>query len=223
MGPQVAATGLRILAEWPAPSLDASRRREAVTGQMLAIVAAAQNRNAPGYQTQAFLLMAEAEASRLAGASDADLWRGVMLAWEQVPAPHRVGYARLRLAEALLARKGERRHAEAELAAVFRVTDDLGAEALAEEARDLATRARLTPAAADAPGPFEAFGLTRRERDVLSLVSAGCTNRQIAAQLFISPKTAELHVSHILNKLSVANRGEAAAMARRAGLDRGSD
>jgi DNA-binding CsgD family transcriptional regulator len=223
MGPQVAATGLRLLADWRAPSSDVDRQRAAITAQLLAIVAAAQNRNAPGDQTQAYLLTAQAEASRLAGASDADLWRAAAQAWERVPTPHRAGYARFRLAEALLARKGERRHAQAELAAVFRVARHLGAAALAEEAQDLATRSRLTLAVADSPGPFDAFGLTRRERDVLLLVSAGYTNRQIAARLFISPKTVELHVSHILNKLSVANRGEAAAMARRAGLDRGSD
>jgi DNA-binding NarL/FixJ family response regulator len=53
---------------------------------------------------------------------------------------------------------------------------------------------------------------------VLGLVCAGCTNRQIAAQLFISPKTAGLHVSHILAKLNVSTRGEAAALAHRLGL-----
>jgi DNA-binding CsgD family transcriptional regulator len=53
---------------------------------------------------------------------------------------------------------------------------------------------------------------------VLGLVCAGHTNRQIAAQLFISPKTAGLHVSHILAKLSVTTRGEAAALAHRLGL-----
>ena len=50
---------------------------------------------------------------------------------------------------------------------------------------------------------------------MLGLVCAGATNRQIAEQLFISPKTADLHVSHILAKLGVAIRGEAAAFAHR--------
>ncbi|MGH3324081.1 MAG: helix-turn-helix domain-containing protein, partial [Streptomyces sp.] len=59
------------------------------------------------------------------------------------------------------------------------------------------------------------FGLTQRERDVLGLVAAGRSNRQIAEQLFISPKTASVHVSNILAKLGVAGRGEAAAMAHR--------
>jgi DNA-binding NarL/FixJ family response regulator len=54
---------------------------------------------------------------------------------------------------------------------------------------------------------------------VLTLVAAGRTNRQIATELFITEKTASVHVSNILGKLGVATRGEAAALAHRAGLD----
>ncbi|MCY0931816.1 response regulator transcription factor [Streptomyces sp. H27-H1] len=68
---------------------------------------------------------------------------------------------------------------------------------------------------APAADPVEALGLTSRERDVLRLVAAGHTNRQIAEELFISPKTASVHVSNILAKLGVAGRGEAAALAHR--------
>jgi len=84
----------------------------------------------------------------------------------------------------------------------------------------LAARARLSlapekqsPAAVE-PGD-DTFGLTPREQDVLRLVAAGRTNRQIAEELFISPKTASVHVSNILAKLGVAGRGEAAALAHR--------
>jgi DNA-binding CsgD family transcriptional regulator len=59
------------------------------------------------------------------------------------------------------------------------------------------------------------LGLTPREREVLALVADGRTNRQIAQALFISSKTASVHVSNILAKLGVANRGEAAAVAHR--------
>ncbi|HEX8863701.1 MAG TPA: LuxR C-terminal-related transcriptional regulator [Actinomycetes bacterium] len=59
------------------------------------------------------------------------------------------------------------------------------------------------------------LGLTPREREVLALIADGRTNRQIAETLFISPKTASVHVSNILAKLGVANRGEAAAVAHR--------
>ena len=66
--------------------------------------------------------------------------------------------------------------------------------------------------------PAEQAGLTAREREVLELLSEGRTNRQIGEVLFISTKTASVHVSNILAKLQVANRGEAAATARRLGL-----
>ncbi|WP_369201874.1 LuxR C-terminal-related transcriptional regulator [Streptomyces sp. PU-14G] len=104
----------------------------------------------------------------------------------------------------------------------------LGAAPLRAEAEALALRARIDlddkPAADPAPtpqalpaafDPAESFGLTRRERGVLELVAEGLSNRQIAERLHIAPKTASVHVSHILAKLGVAGRGEAAAMAFR--------
>ncbi|MDR3082936.1 MAG: response regulator transcription factor, partial [Streptomyces sp.] len=66
-----------------------------------------------------------------------------------------------------------------------------------------------------ASDPAESLGLTSRERDVLRLVAAGRSNRQIAEELFISPKTASVHVSNILAKMGVSGRGEAAALAHR--------
>ena len=66
----------------------------------------------------------------------------------------------------------------------------------------------------------DSFGLTRRETEVLSLVAEGRTNRQIGQELFITTKTASVHVSRILAKLGVAGRGEAAAVAHRLGLDK---
>jgi DNA-binding NarL/FixJ family response regulator len=60
--------------------------------------------------------------------------------------------------------------------------------------------------------------LTAREREVLTLVAAGRTNRQIAQQLYISDKTVSVHVSNLLAKLGARSRTEAAAIARRDGL-----
>jgi DNA-binding CsgD family transcriptional regulator len=60
--------------------------------------------------------------------------------------------------------------------------------------------------------------LTDREREVLCLVAGGATNRQVAARLFISPKTASVHVSRILTKLDATTRTEAAALAHASGL-----
>jgi DNA-binding CsgD family transcriptional regulator len=62
--------------------------------------------------------------------------------------------------------------------------------------------------------------LTEREREVLCLVAGGATNRAIGARLFISPKTASVHVSRILTKLDASTRTEAAALAHAAGLVR---
>jgi DNA-binding CsgD family transcriptional regulator len=62
--------------------------------------------------------------------------------------------------------------------------------------------------------------LTDREREVLCLVASGATNRAIAARLFISPKTASVHVSRILTKLNATTRTEAAALAHASGLVR---
>ena len=60
-------------------------------------------------------------------------------------------------------------------------------------------------------------GLTDREREVLRLLSRGMSNREIGAELFITPKTASVHVSNILAKLGAASRTEAAAIAYREG------
>ncbi len=138
--------------------------------------------------------------------------------------------------------QADREHAAELLAQAHAVAQRLGARPLREEIELLARRARLplasaatraaldaptagTPALSPPPGfsapaaepadPAEELGLTPRERDVLRLVAAGRSNRQIAEELFISPKTASVHVSNILAKLGVSGRGEAAAVAHR--------
>ena len=91
---------------------------------------------------------------------------------------------------------------------------------LLRELELLAARARLDPAPLPAPARQTAnaltdLGLTLREAEVLALVARGLTNREIAAELVISVKTASVHVSHILRKLDAPNRVEAAAIAHR--------
>jgi DNA-binding NarL/FixJ family response regulator len=80
----------------------------------------------------------------------------------------------------------------------------------------VALDADLGPAVVSAAAPAALGALTRREREVLDHVVEGATNRQIATRLFISEKTASVHVSRILTKLGATNRQEAAAIARRA-------
>jgi len=100
----------------------------------------------------------------------------------------------------------------------------IGARPLVRELELLAERARLdlTPPQTDSrdgsEGLEESLGLTPREVQVLRLVARGYTNREIAATLVISVKTASVHVSHILTKLSVPNRAAAAAVAHRLGV-----
>ncbi|MFY9672757.1 MAG: response regulator transcription factor, partial [Trebonia sp.] len=91
---------------------------------------------------------------------------------------------------------------------------------LAAALDDLARRARLDVGSArstrSAAGPVAA--LTDREREVLRLLARGLSNREIGTELFITPKTASVHVSNILGKLGAASRTEAAAIAHREGL-----
>jgi DNA-binding CsgD family transcriptional regulator len=76
---------------------------------------------------------------------------------------------------------------------------------------------RSAPRQNDRPGrrTGDELGLTSREREVLALLAEGRTDRQIAEALFISPRTVAMHVSSILTKLGVPNRGGAAAVAHR--------
>ena len=114
---------------------------------------------------------------------------------------------------------GDRDGAAQRLARAAPLADGLAAIPLREQIGSLARRARLSLPARPAGGPAEKnFGLTAREIEVLRLVSEGRGNRDIAAELFISAKTASVHVSNILAKLHAASRTEAAAIAYRAGL-----
>ena len=91
----------------------------------------------------------------------------------------------------------------------------LGAGPLLEQIGQLARRARIQLSSTDTGQAAAPFGLTAREQEVLRLVAAGRGNREIAPELFISPRTASVHVSNILAKLGVATRGEATAAAHR--------
>ena len=137
-------------------------------------------------------------------------------------------YARFREAEALLGARASRAQIQPVLGAAYQTAVALGAGPLRREIELLAGRGRLRldePAAAGTapkapPTPAASLGLTRREAEVLALLAEGRTNRQIGQALFITEKTASVHVSHILAKLGVAGRGEAAAIAHRLGLDK---
>jgi DNA-binding NarL/FixJ family response regulator/tetratricopeptide (TPR) repeat protein len=163
---------------------------------------------------------ADVMAAQLAG-NDPELWLGAVSASaaESVPALVRLE-VQLRAGTVCLS-AGDRAQATRLLTDVVDSAEALGARTILAEVLDLIARTRLRVTPAAKPGPIDASGvsgLTPRELEVLRLVAAGSSNAAIAGQLFISNKTVSVHVSHILDKLGVSSRGEAAATAWARGL-----
>ncbi len=156
------------------------------------------------------LLAADGEPADLLAA-----WDRAAAAWADLSEPYPLGLALLEAAEYALA-CGDRDGAAERLQRAVPLAAGLGAQPLSEQIAALARRARIRLDGQDGSVAAPDDGtlrLTGRERDVLRLVAAGRSNREIAAELFISPKTASVHVSNILAKLGAASRGEAAAKA----------
>jgi DNA-binding CsgD family transcriptional regulator len=160
----------------------------------------------------------DAERRRAEGTDSPALWKVVADRWAGNGQVHDQAYALVRLGEAAL-RAADEASARAALEQAVSLAKELGARPVIEAARDVARRGRLTfdaVATADTRPPRSLLGrLTPRELDVLRLVATGQNNEQIGTTLFISPKTASVHVSRILAKLGVASRTEAAAVAHR--------
>jgi predicted ATPase/DNA-binding CsgD family transcriptional regulator len=146
----------------------------------------------------------------------AEDWRSAVeeLKAQQPPA-HLRPYAGLRLGQHLVAGR-ERNEAKQVLATASAEAVTLGSTLLVDRIASLSQRAGF--AVAPPPEMSPVAGLTPREIEVLQLVAAGRSNGEIGTALFISTKTASVHVSNILAKLGVSGRGEAAAVAHRIGL-----
>ncbi|MEV7011236.1 AAA family ATPase [Streptosporangium sp. NPDC051022] len=147
-------------------------------------------------------------------------------AWERLDRPFMRAKSLLRAGRAA-AGAGDREGAAVRLRTAYPIALALSARPLITEIEALARRigASLTEEGAPTAGPPTAPAasspvsqLTPREQEVLRLVAQGRSNRDIAAELFISVKTVSVHVSNILGKLSVSTRGEAAAAAHRLAL-----
>jgi DNA-binding CsgD family transcriptional regulator/tetratricopeptide (TPR) repeat protein len=177
-----------------------------------------------GPEFEAHLATCEAEWTRVVGESDPQRWQSAVDAWDKAGQPYPAAYARWRLAEALLVARMDHQRAELSVRDAHATAVRLGARPLRHELDQLARRSRIElvdrPEASGPTSqePHGGFGLTPRELEVLRLVADGRSNRQIAEELFISAKTASVHVSNILAKLGVSSRVEAAAVAHRLAL-----
>jgi DNA-binding CsgD family transcriptional regulator/tetratricopeptide (TPR) repeat protein len=185
---------------------------------------------------EAWRALALAERSRIDAAGDGDPWRDVVARFSDLSDPYLVAYGHLRSAETELRARGVRGATREHLLAARDILRRLGAAPLLRELDVLARRARVDLAAsASTDAPSEPTGdrpaaragtvatgrgpsLSAREIEVLRLVADGRSNGEIAEHLFITRKTASVHVSHILDKLDVTNRVEAAMVAARLGL-----
>ncbi len=212
-------------------TLDAQARQETVdvAGTVRRLQEGIEVIEAPSTRTEpsppltadgaAHLAFAAASLTRLSG-PDPDAWEEAARHWEQVPDVWLAATARLREAEAAVT-TGDVSRASSSLQEAQRAAVALGAAPLLDMIAAVARRSRLSaeppPPTIMAKASIEALGLTPREGEVLALIAAGHTNRDVGEALYISEKTASVHVSNILRKLGVTSRVDAAAIAQRLG------
>jgi DNA-binding CsgD family transcriptional regulator/tetratricopeptide (TPR) repeat protein len=224
----------RVTADRAIWSRDRRRTPDPVEPELLSVLERLEART-PGMR--AYQALALAELSRVTGDTDRAVWQAAVDAVRPAELAQPLGSALLHLADAQCT-EGDRDAGAATAGEALRLAEQLGAVPLVEAVKALVTRARLTLAPDGSPGEdlatqpdpaagaspdtgsaeLERIGLTQREREILGLLAAGRTNPQIARALYISPKTASVHVSNILTKLGVSSRVEAAGWAQRLGL-----
>jgi DNA-binding CsgD family transcriptional regulator len=176
----------------------------------------AQNVGEMGVEGKAWLARAEAEDTRLHGRTAPELWHKAVDAFG-FGHVYEQARSRRRLAEALM--EGDDRAGASEQARLaLEVAVRLGAAPLRTAVESLIRRGRLDVPLAGGRAVDPSAVLTPREADVLVLLARGRTNRQIGAELYISEKTASVHVSNILAKLGANGRAEAVAIAAQRGL-----
>ncbi len=223
------ALGARIQADRALLAHDAGEPTPADVGAGIAVLSAEADRlvaSTLGDEGHRALFLAEQARCRREGETEA--WGRAVAACRPMNQPFPLAYALLRQAEALSG-QGDLNGATAAAQEAHELAASMGAAPLLADIDALMRRARLrltdngdAPAerAASFHDELERLGLTARESEVLRLVADGLSNSQIAEKLFISRKTASVHVSNILSKLGVATRVEAAALAHRRGLIR---
>jgi DNA-binding NarL/FixJ family response regulator len=172
----------------------------------------------------AYLTLCHGEHALLQAEPGVEEWGAAGETWDRAGCSYMASYAHYHSGQALLVAGADRRLVSGELKHAHAVALSLGAEPLRAKIEALARRARVglisAPVAPtqERSTPASHYHLTPREMEVLGLVALGRTNREIARALFMSEKTASVHVSHILAKLGVASRSEATSLAHRRGM-----
>jgi DNA-binding CsgD family transcriptional regulator len=173
-------------------------------------------RRGGGESLAAYVATAKAEESRARHKDNWGTWQSAADLWRHACQPWELAYCRLREAE-----QGARRrlgqHAAEALSEASRIASEISAQPLLDAAEALARGARLRidePRPAEPPPAPMPLGLTSREHEVCLALAKGATNREIAATLYISERTAAVHVSNILRKLGVKSRLEAGLIAQ---------
>jgi ATP/maltotriose-dependent transcriptional regulator MalT len=188
----------------------------------LALAITGYHGDGPPPEAIAFDALALAEVTRARESRGLEPWQAAAEYFRALHEPYPEAYAEYRIAETLALAGAAPRDVAERLRRAHEIAIAVGVQPFREQVEELARRARVP--LRERPGRdlsvLEELGLTEREADVLALLAEGRTNRQIGEELFISVKTASVHVSRILMKLGVANRAEAAAAAHRLGLAR---
>jgi DNA-binding CsgD family transcriptional regulator len=222
----VLSLATRIEAERAIAARDAGRPDGDAVQRITELSGGAEPMPATTPADRGHLALVRAEHARAVRDGEVGAWAAAVVSTRAMDEPLPLAYTLLRHAEALAAAGG----IAAAAAAAGEAADlarGMGAAPLVEEVEALIRRARLRPVTAEGPAPddeaavpdeLQRLGLTAREAEVLRLVADGLSNSQIAEKLFISRKTASVHVSNILAKLGVSTRVEAAALAHRRGL-----
>ncbi|MET9311053.1 AAA family ATPase [Kribbella sp. NPDC003505] len=139
-------------------------------------------------------------------------WLSAAQSWFDLGQPHNRVQALVHAAVALVAAE-ERQTAKQVLVEAADLARELSARPLSDRIMTVARRSRISLGTDNESLPRVPFGLTERECEVLRLLVSGLSNREIAAALTISPKTAGVHISNILRKLDVPTRAAAASAA----------
>jgi DNA-binding CsgD family transcriptional regulator/tetratricopeptide (TPR) repeat protein len=175
-------------------------------GELRAVAETPGSRDGWKREVRPLVTQSEGEMARLAEKPNPDIWVEAAGMWDGISVPYFASYCRFRWLESTLTEDPAANFGDT-LEELLHRTKGWHASVLARLLTDLMHKHGIH----SEEGPKSQYGLTKRELEVLDQLIQGATNREIARDLFISEKTAGVHVSNILRKMGVANRGQAAA------------